>query len=97
MDESTVPIGVPCMAEAQVGARHFFFVRVSVQTDSQPKQRIAHQVSQSEDIASAFVMRPGDYLCLIAWFSQRVFCLPSFSTPVMQVEMVACQSTMICM
>ena len=46
MDESTVPIGIPCMTEAQVGTRHFFFVRVSMQNDAQPKQRIAHQVSQ---------------------------------------------------
>lgn len=34
-----------------------------------------------------------DILSEIAWFLQRVISLPSFSTPVMQVEMVACQST----
>ena len=45
MDESTVPIGIPCMTEAQVGSRSFFFVRVHVQTDSLPEQRPLHQVS----------------------------------------------------
>ena len=45
MDESAVPIGIPCMTEAQVGSRSFFFVRVHVQSDSLPEQRTLHQVS----------------------------------------------------
>ena len=44
MDECTIPIGVPCMAEAQVGSGHFYFCRVSAQGDAQPGAASAQEV-----------------------------------------------------
>lgn len=45
MDENTIPIGIPCMTEAQVGSRNFFFVHVHVQIEAVPEQRTLQQVS----------------------------------------------------
>lgn len=45
MDEATIPIGVPCAAEAQVGSRQFFFVRIAVQNEQQPEAKTPQQVS----------------------------------------------------
>ena len=50
MDESTIPIGIPCMTETQVGSRSFFFVRVYVQTDAVPEQRTLQQVSRAKHV-----------------------------------------------
>ena len=44
MDESTIPIGIPCMTEAHVASRNFFFVRIHVQTDALLEQRTLSQV-----------------------------------------------------
>lgn len=46
MDECTIPIGVPCMAEAQVGSGHFYFCRISAQGDAQAGATSAQEVGR---------------------------------------------------
>ena len=46
MDQCTIPIGVPCMAEAQVGSGHFYFCRISAQGDAQAGATSAQEVGR---------------------------------------------------
>ncbi len=62
MDEGTIPIGIPCMTEAHVASRNFFFVRVHVQTDALPEQRALQQVGGAACVHLSQLCKHASYL-----------------------------------